>query len=103
MTQEPFFRSMIIVSARCSLSRRFLRNSKIDFSERMLKKLQIPIPLTLGRSMFGVVDETGELEYGQVFVRYTKNAMLKFPGKNAERITHLGKKGHGLGLWLGLK
>lgn len=57
----------------------------------MLNKLQIPIPLTLGRSMFGIIDETGELQYGQVYVRYTKNASLKFPGKNAERVTHIGK------------
>lgn len=56
----------------------------------MLGKLQIPIPASLGRSMFGVVDETGELQYGQVFVRYTKNAALKLPGKSAERVTHVG-------------
>uniref|UniRef100_A0A914BY28 RNA-directed RNA polymerase n=1 Tax=Acrobeloides nanus TaxID=290746 RepID=A0A914BY28_9BILA len=77
LTQEPFFRSLIQTSSRCSL-------------KRMLNKLQIPIPLTLGRSMFGIIDETGELQYGQVYVRYTKNASLKFPGKNAERVTLIG-------------
>ena len=35
-----------------------------------LFKNKIPIPLDEGRNMFGVVDETGTLEYGQVFIQY---------------------------------
>lgn len=94
LTQEPFFRSLIQASSRCCLSKfdKYLFVCNKIFLERMLCKLQIPIPTTLGRSMFGIVDETGELQYGQVFVRYTKNAALKFPLKNAERVTHIGKK-----------
>jgi hypothetical protein len=56
----------------------------------MITKLQIPIQSTLGRSMFGILDETGELQYGQVFVQYTKNASLKQPGKNAHKMIHEG-------------
>jgi len=40
--------------------------------------------------MFGVIDESGQLQYGQVFIRYTKNAFLKLPGPTAERVTHKG-------------
>ena len=35
------------------------------------EKARIPIPFDSGRMMFGVVDEYGVLEYGQVFVQYT--------------------------------
>lgn len=88
-TQEPFFRSLIQASFRCSLRMLYLR-VHYYFLGRMLNKLQIPIQTTLGRSMFGIVDETGELQYGQVFIRYTSNISLKYPGSNAERVTHRG-------------
>lgn len=35
------------------------------------ERKQIPIPMDKGRNMLGVMDETGQLEYGQVYVRYT--------------------------------
>ncbi len=36
-------------------------------------KNQLPVSADLGRNMFGVIDETGQLQYGQVFVQYTLN------------------------------
>lgn len=57
----------------------------IFFLEKLRVKLQIPIPSSLGRAMFGVIDESGQLQYGQVFIRYTKNAALKLPGPTAEK------------------
>ncbi|KAJ7393666.1 hypothetical protein OS493_003322 [Desmophyllum pertusum] len=45
------------------------------------------IPETHGRLLMGVIDETGTLEYGQVFVRYSK--LVSEPGK--ELITLKGK------------
>lgn len=34
-------------------------------------KARIAIPWGLGRNLLGVMDETGKLEYGQVYIRYT--------------------------------
>ncbi|KAH7726779.1 RNA dependent RNA polymerase family protein [Aphelenchoides avenae] len=77
LTQEPFFRSLLRGAARASL-------------RRVRTKLQIPIPTHLGRAFFGIVDETGELQHGQVFVQYTRNVSSKLPGSSAERIVHVG-------------
>jgi len=43
------------------------------FLEKLKKgeRRQIPIPMDMGRNMLGVMDETGQLEYGQVYVQYT--------------------------------
>lgn len=38
-----------------------------------MKKARIPINPSGGRNMFGVLDETGTLKYGEVFVQYTTN------------------------------
>ncbi|KAH7727341.1 RdRP1 [Aphelenchoides avenae] len=40
--------------------------------------------------MFGIVDETGELQHGQVFIQYTRNMISKLPLPSAERIVHVG-------------
>lgn len=65
---EPFFRSLI--------------KAAIDFSiRRLLNKVNIPIPSDVGRSMFGVTDETRQLQYGQVFVQYTDNVNNKHPSQ----------------------
>lgn len=62
----------------------------ISLLEKLRQKLQIPIPASFGRAMFGVVDETGLLQYGQIFVRYTKNSFLNLPMPNAERVILTG-------------
>uniref|UniRef100_A0A0M3INC5 RNA-dependent RNA polymerase n=1 Tax=Ascaris lumbricoides TaxID=6252 RepID=A0A0M3INC5_ASCLU len=41
--------------------------------------------------MFGVVDETGILQYGQVFVQYTKSVENKTPGPNAAKVILKGR------------
>lgn len=46
------------------------RNLKYVMDKDDLLKNKIPLPLDEGRNMFGVVDETGTLEYGQVFIQY---------------------------------
>lgn len=58
-TQEPFFRLVLRAAGRVSLI-------------KLRQKLAIAIPYNLGRVMFGVVDETDSLQYGQVFVQYSK-------------------------------
>ena len=39
--------------------------------KNLKEKARIAIPMNCGRNMLGVMDETGKLEYGQVFVQYT--------------------------------
>lgn len=70
LSTEPFFRSLIKASIDTSMN-------------KLLRKLQIPIPANAGRSMFGATDETRQLQYGQVFIRYSENINNKFPLKNA--------------------
>ena len=47
---------------------------KLEYSknEDDLLKNKIPLPSNEARNMFGVVDETGTLEYGQVFIQYKR-------------------------------
>ncbi|CAD6195999.1 unnamed protein product [Caenorhabditis auriculariae] len=78
LSNEPFFRSLIKASIKYSIT-------------RQLRKEQIPIPADLGRSMLGVVDETGRLQYGQIFVQYTKNIALKLPPATAAKAVLKGK------------
>ncbi|KAF1771367.1 hypothetical protein GCK72_003193 [Caenorhabditis remanei] len=78
LSTEPFFRSLVKASIDSAMS-------------RLLRKLQIPIPGNLGRSMFGITDETGQLQYGQVFVRYTENVNDKHPSRHKKTITLTGK------------
>lgn len=93
LTKEPFFRGMVRASVRATLSNPFVfsffNNFKI-YLEKLRQKLQIPIPNTFARAMFGVVDESRQLQHGQVFVRYTKNAFLKLPGPTADRVVLTG-------------
>lgn len=58
--------------------------------EKLRQKLQIPISNTQARAMFGIVDESRQLQNGQVFIRYTKNYFLKLPTPTADRIVLTG-------------
>ncbi|XP_055944235.1 uncharacterized protein LOC129975227 [Argiope bruennichi] len=60
LTVEPFFRTYLL-----SLHKHFIGNIK--------RKASIEIDPDYGRNMFGVLDETGKLKYGQVFVQYSKD------------------------------
>jgi hypothetical protein len=58
---------------------------KLGYSknEDNLLKNKIPLPTYEGRNMFGVVDETGTLEYGQVFIQFKS---LDLPNDNVYNI-----------------
>ena len=95
LTGELFWRSLLQAAARCTLSK--LGAKTAAFSYKMLfstgklrNKLQIAIPANLGRSMLGVIDETGILQYGQIYVRYTLDARQKRPRRSALRRTVVG-------------
>jgi hypothetical protein len=46
-------------------------DSNIYFSKDNLLKNRIPVPHNDGRNLFGIADETKELEYGQCFIQYS--------------------------------
>ncbi|CAF3949624.1 unnamed protein product [Rotaria sp. Silwood2] len=56
LTQEPFVRSLLLLLAQERL-------------KRLKEKSHIQIPLSDGRMLLGVVDETNSLQYGQVFIQ----------------------------------
>ncbi|XP_078610878.1 uncharacterized protein LOC144881587 [Branchiostoma floridae x Branchiostoma japonicum] len=60
VTTEPFFRAMLQKMFTCFLG-------------ELRRRARIEIPPEYGRNMLGVLDETGTLDYGQVFVQYTKD------------------------------
>uniref|UniRef100_A0A0K0CZ04 RNA-dependent RNA polymerase n=1 Tax=Angiostrongylus cantonensis TaxID=6313 RepID=A0A0K0CZ04_ANGCA len=78
LSTEPFFRSLIKASIKFTIT-------------KLMHKQQIQIPPDKGRTMFGVVDETGQLQYEQVFVQYTANITLKMPPPTASRKVLNGK------------
>jgi len=49
------------------------QNRKLQYlsAKEDLLKNRIPLPSYEARNMFGIADETGILEYGQVFIQYT--------------------------------
>ncbi|GBM93163.1 RNA-dependent RNA polymerase 1 [Araneus ventricosus] len=59
LTQEPFFRSLLLSVYKIAI-------------DKLRSKARIAIPPQYGRNMLGVLDETGTLEYGQVFVQYSE-------------------------------
>ncbi|XP_066292674.1 uncharacterized protein, partial [Branchiostoma lanceolatum] len=60
VTTEPFFRAMLQKMFTCFLG-------------EVRRRARIEIPTEFGRNMLGVLDETGTLEYGEVFVQYTED------------------------------
>ncbi|VDM54298.1 unnamed protein product [Angiostrongylus costaricensis] len=78
LSTEPFFRSLIKASIKFTIT-------------KLMHKQQIQIPPGKGRTMFGVVDETGQLQYGQVFIQYTANIALKMPPPTASKKILTGK------------
>ncbi|GIY00390.1 RNA-dependent RNA polymerase 6 [Caerostris extrusa] len=64
LTTEPFFFRTLLLS---------LHRYYIDIIKT---KANIDIDPAYGRNMFGVIDETGILEYGQVFVQYSADITL---------------------------
>ncbi|CAF0897911.1 unnamed protein product [Rotaria sordida] len=64
ISQEPFFRSLLIAAFRDRL--------------RCLKqRSNVSIPRAYGRAMFGVIDESRTLQYGEVFIQHTSNSQLE--------------------------
>uniref|UniRef100_A0A1I8AR02 RNA-directed RNA polymerase n=1 Tax=Steinernema glaseri TaxID=37863 RepID=A0A1I8AR02_9BILA len=78
LTSEPFFRSLLQALCRCSI-------------KRLRSKNNISIPLSLGRTVFGIIDESGQLQYGQVFCQVTSNGTLKHPKSTARKKVITGK------------
>uniref|UniRef100_A0A914X030 RNA-dependent RNA polymerase n=1 Tax=Plectus sambesii TaxID=2011161 RepID=A0A914X030_9BILA len=74
LTKEPFFRSLLLAIHRYNI-------------KQQLNKAKVAIPPNLGRTMYGVMDETGMLQYGQVFIQYSPNVRAA----SEEVITHLGR------------
>ncbi|GMT01358.1 hypothetical protein PENTCL1PPCAC_23532, partial [Pristionchus entomophagus] len=58
LTMEPFFRALLHANMKY-------------FLQRQLQKMAIRLPSSSARSMFGVVDDTGIVQYGQIFCQYT--------------------------------
>ncbi|XP_077981923.1 uncharacterized protein LOC144436930 [Glandiceps talaboti] len=59
LTTEPFFKALLQVVFKICL-------------DNIRRKARIEIPPEYGRNMIGVLDETGTLRYGQVFIQYSK-------------------------------
>ncbi|KAI6223616.1 RNA-dependent RNA polymerase [Aphelenchoides fujianensis] len=62
ITDEPFLRQMLFAIYRYCICQDMIKAS-----------LKIPIPPSAGRTMYGVIDELGYLNPGQVFVQYSPN------------------------------
>ncbi|XP_066291657.1 uncharacterized protein [Branchiostoma lanceolatum] len=60
LTTEPFFHSMLQTIYKSSVG-------------EIKRRARIGIPPEYGRIMLGVLDETGTLDYGQVFIQYTED------------------------------
>ncbi|GFS62896.1 RNA-dependent RNA polymerase 2 [Trichonephila inaurata madagascariensis] len=73
LTIEPFFRTLLL-----SLQRYYIDIIKT--------KANVDIDPAYGRNMFGVLDETGILQYGQVFVQYSSDVTDFLLTSKTERV-----------------
>ncbi|TKR72713.1 hypothetical protein L596_020121 [Steinernema carpocapsae] len=72
LTDEPFFKSLI----QCC----------VKFTLRKVKqKNQVQLPYAIARMAFGVIDETGLLQSGQIFFQATSSIFVKNPCKSAHK------------------
>ena len=58
---DQFFRSLLLVKYE-------------EHLHDLLENTHIPLPLDKGRVLMGVIDESGQLESGQIFIQYSKDA-----------------------------
>lgn len=76
LTREPFFRSLLLAVYRYSIGQQLVKVTKLSnsvFAKSHRFKLKIPMPADKGRTLYGVIDESGVLQYGQVFVQYSRS------------------------------
>ena len=64
ISQEPFFRSLLIAAFR-------------DGLRSLTQRSNVAIPKSYGRAMFGIIDESRTLQYGEVFIQHTSNNQLE--------------------------
>ncbi|KAK0409122.1 hypothetical protein QR680_004350 [Steinernema hermaphroditum] len=74
LTEEPFLRSLLLAIHKYNI-------------RQQLSKAKIPIPHNMGRTMYGVMDEYGVLEYGQVFVQYSQS----ISSAGQQKVLHRGR------------
>jgi hypothetical protein len=67
-----------------------LRASARVAMHKLGQKTNIRIPSNLARMMFGVIDTTGQLQYGQVFFQYTNNLHDANPNMDGRFSVHTG-------------
>lgn len=84
LSQEPFFQSMIRAKAISEISKDNCVSLMISSSEKKLASQTIPLPANRGRTLFGVVDNTGLLGHNQVFIQVTKS-VNGMPTKNSPK------------------
>lgn len=60
LSQEPYFRSLVIAYVKQKLRECHFVVMDKYFTDQQINKISLPMPPDLGRSLFGVVDETGE-------------------------------------------
>ncbi|KAI8486629.1 hypothetical protein Bbelb_356040 [Branchiostoma belcheri] len=74
LTTEPFFRSMLLAVYRNQMG-------------ELLRRTRIQLPAGEGRIMMGTMDETDRLQYGQVFLQYSRDT----DKAQAEKVVHEGQ------------